>query len=381
MNATQQNDHIFSETFIVILIASAIFLPYLISGIILISLAIYIILNNHTRHLIFDHVGSKAFIPFFIYSFIIAVIYQNWLGLVVSFGIALAFILGLYLRSVMTGRLFEKVLTIICVLSLMGTVYALVEKYIFPNLHIGKDVDRASAMFYYPNYFGTIISTVIIICAYKVLTRQGKKWFYYIIAFMNVISLYLCESMFAWVEIFLGVAVLLFLLKMHRLLAIWFLLATLASFIILVLNVDFIPRLYQAEVTTEIRLQIWNFALEQIKKTPLFGHGFMSYMYTDTKQHLGFLVPHSHSIALELLMDFGVVGSILFLWYFVQYYRTLLKTYLNEKKTWITSLVFAISAAAFVHGLVDLTLMWIQTLPLFLFILSGLGAYEKNNKI
>jgi len=158
------------------------------------------------------------------------------------------------------------------------------------------------------------------------------------------------------------------------------LLATFASFIILVLNVNIIPRLYQAEVTTEIRFEIWDFAIKQIAKTPLFGHGFMSYMYTDVEQHLGYLVPHSHSIILELLMDFGIFGTVLFLWYFIKYSITLVKIYFSEKKIRITSLIFAISAAALVHGLTDLTLMWIQTLPLFLFILAGLGAYEKKGE-
>ncbi len=366
MNVTQQKNNLFSETGIVVLTAAAVFLPFIISGLVLISLAIYIIFKKQTRSLILIHSGSKVLFSFCAFAFFIAAIYKNWLGLLVAFGFTLAFVLGLYLRSVMTRILFERVLTMVCVLSLMGTVYALVEKFVFPYFKMGSSVNRASAMFFYPNYFGTIISMVIIICAYKVLTRQGKKWFYYFIAAMNVISLYLCESMFAWVEIFL---------------AIWLLLAPFASFIILVLNVNIIPRLYQAEVTTEIRFEIWDFAIKQIKKAPLFGHGFMSYMYTDSKQHLGYLVPHSHSIILELLMDFGILGTVLFLWYFVKYTITLVKTYFNDKKTRITSLVFAISAAALIHGLADLTLMWIQTLPLFLFILAGLGAYEKKNEV
>ena len=379
MNSKQERDNLFSETLIVILIAAAVFFPYIISGIVLISLAIYIILKRQTRKLILIHEGSKVLLLFCAFAFFVGAIYKNWIGLAVAFGFTLAFVLGLYLRSVMTRNLFERVLTMICVLSLMGTVYALVEKFVFPYFGMGNGDNRASAMFFYPNYFGNIISIVIIICAYKVLTRQGKKWFYYIIAFMNVISLYLCESMFAWVEIFLGVAVLLFLLDMHRLLALWLLMATVASFVIIVLDVNIIPRLSQAEVTTEIRFKIWDFAIKQIKEAPLFGHGFMSFLYTDTEQQLGFLVPHSHNIILELLLDFGIVGTVLFLWYFVKYYITLIKTHLSQDKTWITSLIFAISAAAMVHGLVDLTLMWIQTLPLFLFILAGLGAYEKTS--
>jgi O-antigen ligase len=233
-------------------------------------------------------------------------------------------------------------------------------------------------MFFYPNYFGTIISTVIIICAYKVLTRQGKKWFYYVIAFMNMISLYLCESMFAWVEVFLGVAVLLLLLKKHRLLSIWLLMASVASFMIIVLNINIIPRLSQAEVTTESRFKIWEFAIQQIKNSPLFGHGFMSYIYTDKKRHLGDLVPHSHSLYLELLLNFGVVGTGLFLWYFIRYYMSVIKVCFIKKRVLINSLILAVTIAALVHGIVDITLMWIQTLPLFLIILAGLGTSEDS---
>ncbi len=374
------NDKLLTNTNIVMAVATAIFLPYIISAIVLVVLSIFIVVNEHTRKLILIHKGSKVLILFFAYGIFISCIYQNWIGVIVGFAIALGFVLGLYLRSVMTSILFEKILTMICYYSIVGTIWALVETFIIPIFIKGYKVDRASAMFFYPNYFGNIVSIVIIICAYKVVTRQGKIGTYYIIAFMNVISLYLCKSMFAWVEIFLGVAVLLIVLKKHKFLAIWLIMATIGSFAILVLNIGLIPRLYQAELTTEIRFKIWDFAILQIKNAPFLGHGFMSYMYLDKEHHLGTLTTHSHSITLELLMNFGIVGTGLFLWYFIQYSKTLFKVSLAKNKTMIYSLIFAILAASLVHGFVDLTLMWIQTLPLFLIILAGLGVYENTSK-
>lgn len=367
-----------TKTNIVTLVAGSIFLPYILTAIILIGLAIYVIVNPDTRKMIFVHKGSKVLLAFFAYTFLVSCIYQNWLGLLVGFCIFLAFVLGLFIRSVMTKKFFEKILSRICMLSIMGTSCALTEKFIIPLFVKHYGINRATAMFFYPNYFGTIISTVIIICAYKVITRQGKMWFYYVVAFMNVISLYLSESMFAWVEVFLGVAALLLLMKKHRLLAIWLLMATMAIFFIFYLNINIIPRLSEAEVTMEVRVKIWRFAIQKIKEKPLFGHGFMSYIYDDKESFLGFLVPHSHSIYLESLLNFGVVGTGLFMVYFVKYYIAVIKSCFMDKMTRINSLILAVTAAALVHGIVDLTLMWVQTLPLFLIILAGFGAFEKD---
>lgn len=317
---------------------------------------------------------------FFAYAILVSCIYRNWIGAITGVALSFAFILGLYLRSVMTNILFEKILSMICQFSVFATIWALVETFIIPIFVSGYKVDRASAMFFYPNYFGNIVSIVIIICAYKVVTRQEKMSTYYKIAFMNVISLYLCKSMFAWVEVFLGVAVLLIVLKKHKFLTIWLLMATVGSFAILFLNLEIIPRLHQAELTTEIRFKIWNFAISQINSSPIFGHGFMSYMYLDKGQHLGQITTHSHSIILEMLMCFGVVGTGLFLWYFIQYSKTLIKVCFNKNKIKVYALILAVISASLIHGFVDLTLMWVQTLPLFLIIVAGLGVYENNSE-
>ncbi|MDF2610962.1 MAG: O-antigen ligase family protein [Lachnospiraceae bacterium] len=323
------------------------------------------------------HKGSNILLLFFAYNFLVSSIYGNWIGFVIGLGIMFLFILGLFIRSVMTSELFEKVLNLICRLSVIASIYAVIEKYILPLLN-EESVDRASAMFFYPNYFGTIASIVVIVCAYKVITRQGNRWSFYGIAGMNLISIYLSGSMFAWVEVFLGVSVLLFAFKRHKLLAYWLLFVTAAGFMIVVLRMDVIPRLSQAEVTTEMRIDIWEFAIRQIKRRPLFGHGFMSYLFLDKTQRLGYLVPHSHSIILELLLNFGIVGTSMFLWYFIRYYASVIRAYLIDKSLKINYLILAVTAAAFIHGVVDLTLMWIQTLPLFLIILSGAGAFENS---
>jgi hypothetical protein len=77
-------------------------------------------------------------------------------------------------------------------------------------------------------------------------------------------------------------------------------------------------------------------------------------------------------------MNFGVIGVILLINYFVHYYKAVIRTCFHEKKTAITSLIIAVTVVALVHGTTDVTLLWIQTLPLFFVVLAGYGSYEKN---
>jgi hypothetical protein len=71
---------------------------------------------------------------------------------------------------------------------------------------------------------------------------------------------------------------------------------------------------------------------------------------------------------------------MMFLWFLGRYLLPLLKSRFEDKNVVITGLILAVTASALVHGATDLTLLWIQTFPLFLLILSGIGADEKNGR-
>ncbi len=367
-----------TNTNILVITAGSIFLPYILAGIILLSIAIYVTFSKNTRKLIFIHNDNKILFLFLAYIIMIPLIYGNWLGIIVGLAVILAVFLALFLQSIMTGILYEKALRLVCIMSIAVTSCAIIEKIVIQITGQSYSTQRISAVYLHPNYFGTIVATVIIICAYKVLTRQGQKWFYYTVALLNVVSLYLCESMFAWVEVFLGIAVLLVILKKHRLLAVWFFAAALACFVMFDMDINIIPRLSDVEVTLRIRLRIWNTAIRQIKSEPFFGHGFMSFLFLKQSYYQKKVIPHSHSLFLETLENFGIVGTVLLLRYVVQYYKSVIKLCFKEHKTLITSLILAVTVATLAHGITDITLLWIQTLPLFLIILAGYGVYEKN---
>lgn len=356
--------------------AACIFLPYILAGSILIMAAMYILINKQTRQILILHKDATFIFIFLGFVEIVSVLHGNWYGMLAGFGFTLALILGIFQYQIMTKELFEKTLTMICVFSMLGSVYAIFEKIIMIEFPGYYNYERVCSTFFYPNYFGTVSATVILICVYKILTfKENKSLFYVIIAF-NVLNIYLCESMFAWIEVIAGTAVLLFLMKKYRILGYWIGLALVGGFFILILNIDLIPRVSEADTTLHMRYKIWEKAIEFIKQAPLFGEGPMAFAFK-TKQ-TGNLIPHSHNFILESILNYGIIGSLGILFFSIKYLYYVLKTCFKEKRPDITSLILAVTAAAFVHGLTDNTLMWIQTLPLFAFLLAGYGAFKKK---
>lgn len=279
----------------------------------------------------------------------------------------------------MTRSLYEILLTMICTLSLTSAGYAMTETFV-NYVYDDKISRRISAVFSHPNYFGTVVATVIIICAYKILTSKENKWFFFLVASVNIISMYLCKSMFAFVEVFIGIAILLLVLKKHKLLTIWLSAAFCGAFLIFIMEVNLIPRLYDVSVTLGLRQKIWQLALGEIKGNPLFGRGFMSFRYLFHTAYRNRVIPHSHSIYLDLILNFGIIGSVLFMWYFVNFYISVITSCFKKNNVTVAALILAVTGAALAHGATDLTLLWIQTLPLFLLILAGQGVEERNEK-
>lgn len=363
-------------TNIIMFTVTSIFLPYVIAGITLVGLGIYLILNRQTRKIIFSEKYSKIVILFLLFYIIQALNFGNWFGVGAGTGLILAAAIGFFQRRYMTVERYERILTLICFLSVISSSCAISQKFIISLVDDLNNYDRISSMFLHPNYFGTITATVIIICAYKILSGTELKWLYYVIGIINIVSIYLSESMFAWVEIFTGIAVLLFIMKKYRTLAFLIGGGLAAGILIVVLNIGLIPRLCDAGETFRLRLDIWSFAIKEIRKAPLIGHSFMSCAFLSWKD--GNLIPHAHSIYLEMLMDLGFIGTFFFTVYVFKYIVKVIKLCFVKKKTKITALILAVTAAGLVHGLADLTLFWIQTMPLYIFILTGIGAFEKH---
>lgn len=118
-----------------------------------------------------------------------------------------------------------------------------------------------------------------------------------------------------------------------------------------------------AAVSDTVRLKIWSMAWDSIRENLLFGSGnLLMYFYMD----IYFVHQSAHNFLLELLMSYGVVGSIIYLFIIIKFIQSfMIKKMKNEKRVVYLTLFAFLSFA-----LVEPTFTEKLLLCVFLLIIS-----------
>lgn len=373
---------------VVFLSVVSIFLPYYVTIIIVTYLGFYVLFKTDVKETVFAHLGSWLVPVFSAVTLITAICYKNILGFFCSLLFFILFILSFYLRTIITTELFEKALDLMCVCSVFASAVVILEKIIYINAYYhrccGDFFNNYYFSFYFhPNYLGSLMAAVILVCAYKVVVKRNDKKYYYAIAVLAAITVFLTESMFAWIEVLVGLSILLLLARRHQLLSILLIMVAFAAVLLYTapdIFEKFVPRIMYAGETFSNRILIWDFAIKSIKKAPLFGRGFFTYYQLSLADPSSFQTTHAHNIFLEPLLSFGIIGSlILFAMIFILFYRVVLCKNLL-RKSHITTLIFSVTAAILIHSIIDMTMLWVQTALLYCIIMGGIGADERKIK-
>ena len=117
--------------------------------------------------------------------------------------------------------------------------------------------------------------------------------------------------------------------------------------------------------------------MDAIKKSPLFGYGFLAFNLLNGNYPEAFAAPHTHNILMESFLDFGIIGTALLLPYFVFYFKNLKKCYEYSVNRNTTNLILTLMITTAVHGFIDIVFLWIQTGLILALIMGGLGMDEK----
>ena len=103
----------------------------------------------------------------------------------------------------------------------------------------------------------------------------------------------------------------------------------------------------------------------------------MGYYHIYANYPGSYATTHCHNLLLDLLLNFGVVGTVFPIWFIVGYVKRAICCRNAQTKLQQTSLILAALAALVVHATVDLTFLWIQTGLLYCLILGGIGGEER----
>ncbi len=335
------------------------------------------------RKIVFSKKSSFVVLAFSVLGWIVSLCYVNINGIVAYPMFFAIMYFCIVVRDIMTRAFFEKMLDVMCAGGCFASFVAAIEKI----LHIPNYSIRVQAGFPNPNFLGAALMIAVFVCIYKVANDAKKPIVYFVIAVINAGGILLCGSMSLWVVMAIGSIILFVMNKNTRML-----IALLSAMAIVILALFLVPQIFtrldEVSLTTQNRLDIWAFTIENIKTAPIFGRGFYAYKHLygqmiATRPEL-IQVSLAHNLVLDSLLCHGIVGSGVIWSYIILYFKDLIscrkKLKANGQSRTLNSFIIAVCIAILLYGIIDTTFVWVQSgLPL-LMILSGLGADENKLK-
>lgn len=356
-------DNSTEEKYVLLSVAS-IFLPFFVTAAVLLFVTVRAFFVKDIRSKIFSGLDIKLVLAFAAFNVITPFVFKNWLGVACFAGFTLMLIFALYLRSVVTERLFSRIGNII---AFMSIIPALFSTFISDPRH---DM-RSPSFFFNPNYYGAAITFVILLCTYRLLTEKTNRPLLIISVVANLYGLWQADSQSALFSLVFGVLLLLLFTKKYKALIVVAALGIAGALaIIFVPQLDFVlPRISGAAENIAKRAAIWQAGLKGFSESFLFGRGPMGYLQIYEK----FGSPknfHCHNLIIDLLLSFGIIGVAPLVAFVV---RPIKKAFKNK----YAPLTFAVLGTVLLHSLTDVTLIWIQTGALAALYLSFPYIKEK----
>lgn len=379
--------HFSKEQLMIILTALSLSTPFYICVPFLLLETLYLLYTKKIINAFKTTPKSKYLIVFILLTLIISLIYQNWIGVGCVVLIFIFISLMLYYRKYINEEVFELILDMLIALSILWAIYGLYEQVQILN-RLGYDhftlkvfsrrENRLNSVFFNANYYAMMIEFIIMMIGYKIFgTKELKKQVYYFItACINFFLLYMTGCRTAFIATAVAMLVFLIINKNY-----W--ICSLIGMACIVIGIFFIihpeqfPRIEKLIDNFTVRTKIWHAAIEGIKAHPLFGQGPMTYMMI-FKQYAGHNTQHAHSIYLDPILSFGVIGVTTLIPYILDNCKRLFKVYKQKINLRYVALVISCIVVILLHGTLDYTIFWVHTGMLFLMIASSFEMFKHN---
>lgn len=354
---------------VVALFTVSLFLPFGF-GVASVSLiAFYTMVRCRVREKAFGQPFARVIFGFLAAAFFVAAIYNNYKGMAYALLFYAVVTCGLYFRSVMTHSLFYLAMDTACAASVWCAAAAFFQKAAH---FVASPNYRPVSFFTNANYYGMMIEFVILIAVYRIFTNPKYAALYACVIAANLGGLYLTASCSAFAATICSVAVFL-AYKRGKRAALLFGVAVGALMALCIAFPVLLPRSSLAlETTLAQRISIWQAAWRAFRRSPFFGRGASAYEMV-WEQYGGYKTYHCHNLWLDLLLNYGIVGTTAVCCYVAFQLRALVLRIRFGICRNMDFLAAAAFIAVLVHGLTDVTIMWVQTAGLFILMTSSMG--------
>lgn len=374
------------DQYIIMFVVFSLFLPYYFPMIAMIAAVIYAIYRGKIQTAFKNNKRNWWLIIFFGIIFTTSLIYKNITGIVGSIGILFILLFIMFYRDVVTKRLFTFIVDTCCIASILCFIWGLLEYnhivyrlgYPFMDL-IVEDApkNRINSTFFNANFYAMMIQFMVLMCTYKILyaTTPRRIIFYSVTIFCNLFALYLTGCRSGWLSFAFTLPLMFLINKRYK---VFFMICGfgISLGVFLIFNPTIIPRFDNIVKYFFGRTDIWSTAIQGIKDKPFFGMGPGTYLLIFEK-FAGKKAAHAHSIYLDPILSFGLVGVSAFLMYLWTNIKEIISMIKKRIDLPLLGLIICFVITIYVHGIFDYTVYWIQTGTLF-FIVFGASILDKK---
>ena len=359
----------------------SIFLPFYLFVIIFISYLLWLVYTGEMKGIL-KRLSQHPVLLFFIaYSTAISLLAQNVMGVVSSVAMFLFAIFFYYYQTQLTPKFFRLTIEGVLASSVLAAVFAALEHFqivkkfdytfLSPRMQVWHQ-NRAEVAFFNPNYYGIICCFCIMIGFYLISTTK-LKWlriFSMIAIFANLFGLNFTQNRTAFPAIIFGAIIYLFTtIKNWR--AFWLSIGVFGVGLAFLFSSDLGVRMGTLDSSMEERVSIWNAGMALFKQNPFWGEGPLTYMHSFPRIGAPYH-EHAHSIYIDTILSYGVVGTVLLGIASATPVRMLIDMSQVPSKRPILGLYLSFLTVVAVHGIFDLALFWIQSSFIFLLVMCSL---------
>lgn len=359
----------------------SIFLPFYLFVIIFISYLLWLVYTGEMKGIL-KRLSQHPVLLFFIaYSTAISLLAQNVMGVVSSVAMFLFAIFFYYYQSQLTPKFFRLTLEGVLASSVLAAAFAALEHFqivkkfdytfLSPRMQVWHQ-NRAEVAFFNPNYYGIICCFCIMIGFYLISTTK-LRWlriFSMIAIFANLFGLNFTQNRTAFPAIIFGAIIYLFTtIKNWR--AFWLSIGVFGVGLAFLFSSDLGVRMGTLDSSMEERVSIWNAGMALFKQNPFWGEGPLTYMHSFPRIGAPYH-EHAHSIYIDTILSYGVVGTVLLGIASATPVRMLIDMSQVPSKRPILGLYLSFLTVVAVHGIFDLALFWIQSSFIFLLVMCSL---------
>lgn len=344
--------------------AFTIFLPFCVCAATVALSAVYLLLRSGGRCALcrLPHVGWLA--VWAAAALAAGIAHGNALGCAALLAVLLSAVYSLLCALGMETHLRDALVRLIAISSACAAPVALAERLMTGG--------RASATFFNPNYYGYVCELSILVCLYGACVFSRGRWLYLAGAALNAVGIALAGSYFSWLAAWAG-ALVFFFCRGNRRVFLCGVCVTAAYGLSLLFFPFMLPKTADFTQNVACRLKIWKMTLAALPDAPLFGRGMLAFVSISGGLDKA-MRAHAHNLILDLLLDFGAVGTALLGVPAALFIRRLVKTAKSEPAA---PLALAALAATFVHGMIDVPIAGFQASALLFLLLSLAGAAGK----